>query len=217
MPSSNSYSDPNEASCPCSLRRGKPRLRVVTSSKAAEWGRGGAGVGTWSRLALAHGFSACATQPPGLGFLRWALPPPRSTLAVSQACELRRCQGSSIDPLPPLAAPNSPIPEWSFPHQSSQGCYRQRHLTFLSWGFLFCKHFQGFPCMHAESPLSSPTLRDSMDCSPPGSSVRGIFQARILEWVAMPSSRGFSQPRDRTHVCCVSCIGTLLLVPPGRP
>ena len=41
------------------------------------------------------------------------------------------------------------------------------------------------------------TLCDPMDCSPPGSSVRVIFQARILEWVAMPSSRGSSQPRDR--------------------
>ena len=36
---------------------------------------------------------------------------------------------------------------------------------------------------------SCPTLCDPMDCSPPGSSVRGILQARILEWVAMPSSR----------------------------
>ena len=34
----------------------------------------------------------------------------------------------------------------------------------------------------------------------------GIFQARILEWVAMPSSRGSSQPRDQTHISCVSCI-----------
>ena len=39
-----------------------------------------------------------------------------------------------------------------------------------------------------------------MDCSPPGSSVHGILQARILEWIAMPSSRGSSQPRDRTQV-----------------
>ena len=39
-----------------------------------------------------------------------------------------------------------------------------------------------------------------MDCSPPGSSVHGILQARILEWVAMPSSRGSSQPRDQTQV-----------------
>ena len=40
------------------------------------------------------------------------------------------------------------------------------------------------------------TLCDSMDCSLPGSSVHGILQARILEWVAIPFSRGSSQPRD---------------------
>ena len=40
------------------------------------------------------------------------------------------------------------------------------------------------------------TLCDPMDCSPPGSSVHGILQARILEWVAMPSSRGSSWLRD---------------------
>jgi len=45
-----------------------------------------------------------------------------------------------------------------------------------------------------------------MDCSPPGSSVCGILQARILEWVAMPSSRGSSQPRNRTHISSISCI-----------
>ena len=39
---------------------------------------------------------------------------------------------------------------------------------------------------------------------PPGSSVHGILQAKILEWVAMPSSRGSSQPRDRTHISCTS-------------
>ena len=43
---------------------------------------------------------------------------------------------------------------------------------------------------------------DHMDCRPPGSSVPGILQARILEWVAMPSSRGSSPPRDRTRVSC---------------
>ena len=42
---------------------------------------------------------------------------------------------------------------------------------------------------------------DPMDCWPPGSSVCGILQARILEGVAMPSSRESSQPRDRTHIC----------------
>ena len=44
------------------------------------------------------------------------------------------------------------------------------------------------------------TLCDPMDCSLPGSSVCGILQARILEWAAVPFSRGSSQPRDRTQV-----------------
>ena len=43
-------------------------------------------------------------------------------------------------------------------------------------------------------PQSCPTLSDTMDCSPPGSSVHGILQARILEWVAIPFSRGTSEP-----------------------
>jgi len=47
---------------------------------------------------------------------------------------------------------------------------------------------------------------DSIDCSLLGSSVHGIFQARILEWVAMPFSREFSPPRDQTWVSCISCI-----------
>ena len=46
-----------------------------------------------------------------------------------------------------------------------------------------------------------------MDCSPPGSSARGILQARTLEWVAMLSSRGASQRRDQTHMSCISFIG----------
>ena len=45
---------------------------------------------------------------------------------------------------------------------------------------------------------SCPTLCDPMDCGPSGSSVHGILQARILEWVAIPFSRGSSKPRDRT-------------------
>ena len=47
---------------------------------------------------------------------------------------------------------------------------------------------------------SCPTLYDPMDCSLPGSSVHGISQARIQEWVVVPSSRGSSPPRDQTHV-----------------
>ena len=55
-------------------------------------------------------------------------------------------------------------------------------------------------CLGAQS---CPILCDSMDCSPPGSSVHGTLQARILQWVAMPSSRGSSQPRDQTQVSCI--------------
>ena len=48
------------------------------------------------------------------------------------------------------------------------------------------------------------TLCDSMDCSPPGSSVHGILQARIPEWVAISFSRGSSQPRDGTQASCTA-------------
>ena len=56
-----------------------------------------------------------------------------------------------------------------------------------------------------------PTLCDSMDCSLPGSSIHGIFQERILEWVAISFSRRSSRPRDQTHVSCNSCIGRWVL------
>ena len=48
------------------------------------------------------------------------------------------------------------------------------------------------------------TLCDPMDCSPPGTSVHGILQARILEWIAIPFFRGCPQPRDRTQVSCIA-------------
>ena len=48
-----------------------------------------------------------------------------------------------------------------------------------------------------------PTLCDPMDCSLPGSSLHGILQARVLEWVAISFSRGSSQPRDWTRVSCI--------------
>ena len=60
-------------------------------------------------------------------------------------------------------------------------------------------------CMCAQS---CSTLCDPMDCSLPGSSVHGILQARILEWVVMHFSRGSSQPRDQTFH---SCIGRRIL------
>ena len=55
------------------------------------------------------------------------------------------------------------------------------------------------------------TLHNLMDCSPPGSSVHGIFQARILERLAISFSRRSSWPRDWTYISCVSCIGRCIL------
>ena len=61
------------------------------------------------------------------------------------------------------------------------------------------------------SRFSPVRLCDPMDCSPPGSSVHGILQARILQWVAIPSSRGTSQPRDQTSFSYVSFVGRWVL------
>ena len=59
--------------------------------------------------------------------------------------------------------------------------------------------------------LSRVQLCNPMCCSPLGSPVHGILQSRILEWVAMPFSRGSSQPRDQTHISYISCTGKLVL------
>ena len=58
-------------------------------------------------------------------------------------------------------------------------------------------------CVYAKPLQSCPTLCDPVDCSPPGSSVLGIPQARILEWVAIPFFRGPSPPRNQTQVSCI--------------
>ena len=62
--------------------------------------------------------------------------------------------------------------------------------------------------MRAKSPQ---TLCDPMVCSPPGSSFHGVLQARILESVAMFSSRESSWPGDQTHISSISCTGRWIL------
>ena len=97
-----------------------------------------------------------------------------------------------------------------------------RYFFFFLFIFLFyfltlqyCIDILEVCCCHlvTESYL---TLCDPLDCSPPGSSVSGILQARILEWVAISFSRGSSQPRDQTHVSC-TVGGFFTSVPPGKP
>ena len=77
----------------------------------------------------------------------------------------------------------------------------------IKWIERYSKHLGGGGLVSE----SCPTLWDPLDCSPPGSSVRGILQARTLEYVAVPSSRGSSWPRDQTHVSYVSCIGRCVI------
>ena len=68
------------------------------------------------------------------------------------------------------------------------------------WKIGFSKSSPGSICMHAKLLQSCLTICDPMECSRSNSSVHRILQARILEWVAMPSSRGSSQLRDQTQV-----------------
>ena len=70
----------------------------------------------------------------------------------------------------------------------------------------------GYWCrVHVKSLQSCPTRYDSMDCSPPGSSVHGDSPGNNMKRIAMPSSRGSSWPREWTRVSCVSCIDRWIL------
>ena len=78
----------------------------------------------------------------------------------------------------------------------------------LAQYLLLSNHYR--TCFCAQ-PLSHVRLCESMHCSLTDSSVHGIFHARLLEWVAMPFSRGSSWPRDRILIFYVSCIGRQVL------
>ena len=73
-----------------------------------------------------------------------------------------------------------------------------------------------FVCVCVLVAQSYPTFCHHMDCSLPHSSVHGILQARILEWVAVPFSKGPSSPRDRTQVFCMQA-DSLPSEPTGKP
>ena len=80
--------------------------------------------------------------------------------------------------------------------------------------------FRNAVCVWVIKSLQScPTLCDAMDCSPPGSSEHGDSTVRILEWAAMPSSRGSFRPRDWTCISGSSCIagGFFTPEPPRKP
>ena len=94
-------------------------------------------------------------------------------------------------------------------NQDDQGFLKIVRLRLNFWKMgrtLPSRHKPGHCMLHAQVLQSCPILCDPMDCSPPGSSVHGIHQARILEWLAMPSSRGSFPPTDRTPVPSIPCI-----------
>ena len=95
---------------------------------------------------------------------------------------------------------------------SYQGSPTICHVIDLDLFIITVRYFANFSCIRclgeSEATQLCLTLCDPMDCSAPGHSAHGIFQGRILEWVAMSYSRGLSQPRDQTWV---SCIGRWIL------
>ena len=80
------------------------------------------------------------------------------------------------------------------------------HTKFLIWLKSNCHYSVCFSESESESEVAQlcQTLCDPMDCSLPGSSTRGILQARVLEWVAVSFSRRSSQPRDQTWVSLIA-------------
>ena len=85
--------------------------------------------------------------------------------------------------------------------------YASHGRTMLWWAM--CAHSVVSDSLRAQRVVDS--------YSPPGFSLHGNFQARTLEWVAISSSRASSQPRDRTCISCVSCIGRQILCRLGSP
>ena len=99
-------------------------------------------------------------------------------------------------------ANDSQMPPWAaLPSSLDSGLYPVPYLN-ASLEYLCCRYLAAKSC---------PTLCDPMNCRLPGSSIHGILQARILEWLAISFSKGTSPPRDQTSVSYVSCIGRRIL------
>ena len=80
--------------------------------------------------------------------------------------------------------------------------YQIRHILFaINFKSMLKAVTKTDVCVHSVTQ-SCPTLCDPIDCSPPGPSVPGVSQAKILEWIAISFCRGSSRPRDRTHISC---------------
>ena len=85
-------------------------------------------------------------------------------------------------------------------HPSSPWCHPAISSSVIP--FSSCPHYIRGCCCCLDAKLCL-TLCNPMDCNPPGSSIHGISQASVLEWVAISFSTGSSQSRDWTYVCCI--------------
>ena len=100
---------------------------------------------------------------------------------------------------------------WGGQWEEGSGC--RGHMYTCGWFMLMCgqNHHNTVKWTHAKSLQSCLTLSDPTDDGPPGSSLHVILLTRILEWVAVPFSRGSSQPRDRTCLSYASRTGRWVL------
>ena len=166
---------------------------------------------------LATPWTAAYQAPTSMGFARqeyWSgvpLPslnhfPNFCLYKLSDCCTQSRMEQGSAGPI---------SYKWPAPQHLGNDLWPKGDTLVLSVAYplpeLCRSHFTNEGCEPAKWFQSSLILCDPMDCSPLGFPVHGILQARILEWIAMPSSRGFSQPRDWTYVSYVSCIGRQFL------
>ena len=74
----------------------------------------------------------------------------------------------------------------------------------MIYNYNFCVYIYIYMCICVLVVQFCPAPCSHTDCSPPGSSVHGIFQTRILEWISIPFSKGSSQPRNQTWVSCIA-------------
>ena len=93
---------------------------------------------------------------------------------------------------------------------SKGGCLFEIGSKQILWS-KFCHVLTEICILYMFGVQSCPVLCDPMDCSPPGSSVHGIFQAEILEWISISFSKGSSQPRNQTQVSSIAGIHRQIL------
>ena len=174
---------------------------------------------------LATSWTAAYQAPPSMGFSRqeyWSGVPLPSPLAVFCKSPLGSCKSRKPRALPDfhalflfpssvcssskLCCHNSVVRPLASENRIPQGrCHRFRIIPLSGENKeLKATLFSSICESEVLVTRSGPTLCDPVDCSPPGSYVQGILQARVLEWVTIPYSRGPSRPRDLNRVSCIA-------------